>query len=80
MDGRVELIGEYVEVAYHTDPSLCGISGTVIDESREMLVIRSNGSKKIISKRPAKFVFEDGELVGKKIAYRPQDRIKKVKV
>ena len=80
MDGRVELIGEHVEVSYHTDPSLCGISGTVIDESREMLVIRSKGSKKIISKRPAKFVFEDGELVGKKIAYRPQDRIKKVKV
>ena len=80
MDGRVELIGEHVEVSDHTDPSLCGISGTVIDESREMLVIRSNGSKKIISKRPAKFVFEDGELVGKKIAYRPQDRIKKVKV
>ena len=80
MDGRVELIGEQVEVSYHTDPSLCGISGTVIDESREMLVISSNGSKKIISKRPAKFVFKDGELVGKKIAYRPQDRIKKVKV
>ena len=80
MDGRVELIGEQVEVSYHTDPSLCGISGTVIDESREMLVIKSNGLKKIISKRPAKFVFEDGELVGKKIAYRPQDRIKKVKV
>ena len=79
MDGRVELIGEQVEVSYHTDPSLCGISGTVIDDSREMLVIKSNGSKKIISKRPAKFVFKDGELVGKKIAYRPQDRIKKVK-
>jgi RNase P/RNase MRP subunit p29 len=79
MDGRVELIGEHVVVSYHTDPSLCGISGTVIDESREMLVIRSDGSKKIISKRPAKFVFKDGELVGKKIAYRPQDRIKKVK-
>lgn len=51
----------------------------MIDETREMLVIRSNGSKKNVSKRPAKFVFKDGELVGKKIAYRPQDRIKKVK-
>ena len=79
MDGRVELIGEHVEVSYHTDPSLWGISGTVVDETREMLVIKSNGTKKIISKRPAKFVFEGGELVGKKIAYRPQDRIKKVK-
>jgi len=79
MDGRVELIGEHVEVSHHTDPSLRGISGTVIDETREMLVISSDGSKKSVSKRPARFMFKDGELVGKKIAYRPQDRIKKVK-
>ena len=79
MDGRVELIGERVEIAHHTDPSLCGISGMVVDETRETLVIRSNGSKKVISKRPARFLFRDGELIGVKIAYRPQDRIKKVK-
>ena len=79
MDGRAELIGERVEVAHHTDPSLCGISGTVIDETRETLIIKSNGTKKIISKRPARFLFENGELEGEKIAYRPQDRIKKVK-
>ena len=79
MDGRVELIGEHVEVTHHTDPSLCGISGMVVDETRETLVIRSNGSKKVVSKRPARFIFEDGELMGNKIAYRPQDRIKKVK-
>ena len=79
MDGRVELIGEHVEVAHHTDPSLCGISGTVIDETRETLVIKSNGSRKVVSKRPARFVFKDGELLGEKIAYRPQDGIKKVK-
>ena len=79
MDGRVELIGEHVVVSYHTDPSLCGVSGTVIDETRETLIIRSNGAKKIISKRPAKFTFNDGELLGEKIAYRPQDRIKKVR-
>ena len=33
----------------------------------------------MISKRPGKFMFENGELVGNKIAYRSQDRIKKVK-
>ena len=38
-----------------------------------------NGIQKMISKRPAKFMFESGELIGNKIAYRPQDRIKKVK-
>ena len=80
MDGRVEFIGEFVEVTEHSDPGLCGVSGTIVDETRETLIIRSNGTKKIISKRPGKFAFKDGELNGAKIAYRPQDRIKKVKL
>ena len=80
MDGRAEFIGERVVISYHTDPSLCGVSGTIVDETRETLIIKSNGINKIVSKRPGKFTFKDGELLGDKIAYRPQDRIKKVKV
>jgi len=79
MDGRTEFIGENVEVSYHSDPSLCGVSGMIVDETRETMVIESKGVRKIISKRPARFMFEDGEVLGSKIAYRPQDRIKKVK-
>jgi RNase P/RNase MRP subunit p29 len=51
----------------------------IVDETRETMVIESKGVRKIISKRPARFMFEDGEVLGSKIAYRPQDRIKKVK-
>ncbi len=80
MDGRVEFIGEHVEVTHHSDPSLCGMSGTIVDETRETLIIKSNGVKKIVSKRPGKFAFKNGEIIGGKIAYRPQDRIKKVKL
>ena len=79
MDGRAEFIGENVTVSHHSDPSLLGISGMIIDETRETLVIQSKGIQKTVSKRPARFMFKDGELTGSKIAYRPQDRIKKVK-
>ena len=79
MDGRAEFIGEKVQISYHSDPSLCGVSGMIVDETRETMVIESKGVRKIISKRPARFMFEDGEVLGSKIAYRPQDRIKKVK-
>jgi len=58
---------------------LCGMSGTVVNETRETLVIKTNGSEKVVSKRPGKFAFNGGEILGGKIAYRPQDRIKKVK-
>ena len=80
MDGRGEFIGEYVEGTHHTDPSLCGMSGTVVNETRETLVIKVNGYEKVVSKRPGKFAFHSGEILGGKIAYRPQDRIKKVKL
>ena len=51
----------------------------IVNETRETVVIESDGSKKTVSKRPARFMFENGEIIGSKIAYRPQDRIKKVK-
>jgi RNase P/RNase MRP subunit p29 len=79
MDGRKEFIGENITVSEHSDPSLRGISGVITGESRETITIESNGIQKMISKRPAKFMFESGELMGNKIAYRSQDRIKKVK-
>ena len=79
MDGRTEFIGENVTISHHSDPSLCGVSGMIVDETRETVVIEANRLKKMESKRTAKYMLENGEIVGSKIAYRPQDRIKKVK-
>tara|TARA_B100001123_G_scaffold17024_1_gene19058 strand:+ start:627 stop:869 length:243 start_codon:yes stop_codon:yes gene_type:complete len=80
VDGRAEFIGENVEIVEHSDPSLRGICGMIVDETRETLVLSTDGGRKIVSKRPGKFAFKDGALDGQKIAYRPQDRIKKVKI
>ncbi|MDC0161468.1 MAG: hypothetical protein BEU03_02575 [Marine Group III euryarchaeote CG-Epi6] len=79
MDGRDEFMGEQVTVSEHSDPSISGISGIIIDETRETITIHSDGKNKMVSKRPGKFLFSNGELIGNKIAYRSQDRIKKVK-
>ena len=79
MDGRDEFMGEDVTVSKHSDPSLQGISGKIVNESRETITIFSNGKAKMVSKRPGKFIFKDGEIDGNYIAYRSQDRIKKVK-
>ena len=79
MDGRDEFMGEQVTVSEHSDPSIQGISGRSVDETRETITIFSNGKSKMVSKRPGKIMFENGELEGSKIAYRSQDRIKKVK-
>ena len=79
MKGFEEFLGKCVTIERHSDCNIIGMSGVVVDETRETVVIETNGLKKIVIKRPAKFMFENGEIVGSKIAYRPQDRIKKVK-
>ena len=79
MDGRDEFIGEHVTITEHSDATICGVSGVVTDETRETITIDCNGIRKMISKRPTTFLFDKGELLGNKIANRPQDRIKKVK-
>jgi len=66
---RHELIGLKVKVAESTDPALRGLSGTVVDESYNMLVVEcrptaGKGAKKTakpkekaISKRNSIFIF-----------------------
>lgn len=71
-----ELIGLEVEVEKHSDEAVEGLKGTVVDETRNMLVI--DGKK--VSKKDGVFIFElekskvriDGELIHK----RPEDRVK----
>jgi ribonuclease P protein subunit POP4 len=76
------LIGLDVEVIGDSNPSNKSLSGRVIDESRNTLIIRQSGTPKRIVKRNAAFCFKlpDGTLVrvkGSAIVGRPEDRVKK---
>lgn len=79
---RYELIGTEAEVAKSTDPSYAGISGKVINETRNTFLILSEGQKKRIIKESAlfRFKFSDGTVVeidGKLLVSRPENRLKK---
>ena len=41
MDGRDEFMGEEVTVSKHSDPSMRGVSGKIIDETRETITYRT---------------------------------------
>ncbi|MEX2707258.1 MAG: ribonuclease P protein component 1 [Candidatus Freyarchaeota archaeon] len=76
-----ELIGLPVRVIKSTHKGYL-ISGTVIDETKNMLIIESDGVKKI-PKSVSVFEFKlpDGDIVeveGKKIVGRPEDRTKNI--
>ena len=76
-----DLIGLRVRVVQASDGGMIGMEGTVVDETRETLVIE-DGRRRTLPKRGNTFEFtlEDGTrtvLDGDAIAYRPEDRIKR---
>ena len=77
---RHELIGLGISVTQSLNPLHLGIKGTVVDETRNMLVIASNGKKKYVPKADATYCFTlfNGTLVqidGRQLLGRPVDRI-----
>lgn len=80
---REELIGLRVKILECTDPTWIGQSGLIIDETKNTFLIEIENKKKIIAKKTAKFEFilngEKINIIGEKIVFRPEDRIKKIR-
>ena len=79
---QYEFIGLETTVIKSSNPHVVGITGRVVDETRNTLTILHNGERKVVIKDTAvfDFVMSDGtvvELNGKVIMGRPEDRIKK---
>jgi ribonuclease P protein subunit POP4 len=79
---RGEFIGTEAKVSKSTHPGYVGLSGKIIDETRNTFTILHEGEKKKIIKNSAifHFKFSDGTIVevdGKLLLGRPEDRLKK---
>lgn len=78
---RMELIGLETEVL--SGGTFEGIHGTVVDETRNTMVIRTPKGEKTLPKKANEFLFTyKGEKIaipGSEILHRPEDRIKKVR-
>ncbi len=78
---RHELIGLNVKVARASHPSLKGLHGRIVDETKNMLTLVSKGRRILIPKSVATFRFklEDGTIVevdGARLVARPENRLK----
>jgi len=77
-----EFVGIDARVVKSSNPSLKGISGKIVKETRNTLVILHKDSKKTVIKDNAvfHFIMPDGTVVeidGKVIVGRPENRLKK---
>jgi ribonuclease P protein subunit POP4 len=77
---RHELIGLPVTVVKASNPHQRGITGIVIDETRNMLYIRTSSGEKRIPKHPNtfRFILPDGTIVdvdGSALVMQPERRI-----
>jgi ribonuclease P protein subunit POP4 len=79
---RYEFIGTNAEIAKSRHPSNVGISGKVIDETRNTFTILHMGKRKTVAKDTSVFHFQfsDGTIVeinGELLTGRPEGRLKK---
>ncbi|MGH9390915.1 MAG: ribonuclease P protein component 1 [Vicinamibacteria bacterium] len=76
-----ELIGLSVVVSAATDPSLVGLKGRVVDETRNTLLVETAKGEKRVAKRGAEFAFgsEGVHVQGDDLLFRPEDRIKRAR-
>lgn len=77
-----EWIGLRVKVLSAPDPGICGVTGKVEDESRNMLTIRTDHRSLKVPKEKSSFLVElpgkrSVEVQGETVRYRPEDRVKR---
>jgi len=79
----LEYIGLNVKVTKSPSKTRIGISGKVIDETKNTFMIENSEGRVLkIPKQSTVFMFKKGnekfEVDGNKIVYRPEDRTKKI--
>jgi ribonuclease P protein subunit POP4 len=78
-----ELIGQRVRITDCSDPNWIGKSGQIIDETKNTFLIEIEKQYRKIVKKTARFEFKiHGNKIiieGSRIAFRPEDRIKKLR-
>jgi len=78
-----EIIGLGARIVESTDPTLVGVSGTIVFETKNMISIRTDSAVKQIAKRVAKkieIITHSGVcfISGTSMIGRPEDRISRL--
>lgn len=73
-----DIIGEEIKIMKASDINVVGISGIVIDETKNTLKIRSKGDK-VIQKKMTVVMLKNQTVKMDDIKFRPEEKIKKIR-
>ena len=66
-----------LEVTNSSDPTLVGISGMVMDETRRTILVNTGNREVTLAKDTIRFTIDDEEIDGTLVGQRPEQRIGK---
>ena len=76
---RDEFLGRFVKVYKSSDILKKNIKGIILNETKNMFYILSKDKILKIPKKECIFMFDNKIIDGRKILFRPEERIKKIK-
>ena len=73
------IIGKSIRVIKSSNRNLEGIEGTVVDESKNMVIVEMQGREKKVEKKVCDFEIDGKAVEGKELMGNPWERIKRGK-
>jgi len=70
-------ISRNLQVTGSTDPTLVGMSGMVMDETRRTILVKTGSKEVTLAKDTIRFTIDDEESDGTLVGQRPEERIGK---
>ena len=76
---RHEFIGRRLRVIESAHPPYRTMEGNVVDETQHTFMVRTQAGIRMIPKAGNTFLIDGKRIDGRRIMFRPEDRIKKIR-
>lgn len=74
-----DVIGSRITVLEHSDPTLKGLSGRIVDERKNVLSVETERGRKILPKTRGIIMLNDQRANLEKMRFRPEEKMKKMR-
>ncbi|MCL4449889.1 MAG: ribonuclease P protein subunit [Candidatus Thermoplasmatota archaeon] len=74
-----DVVGTNVKVIKHSDPTIVGMEGRIVDERKNILTIETARGERIVPKTSGTLLIGDQEATLERMRLRPEDKMKKTR-